>query len=357
MKSFKKILVVIVVAIMMTNVLFSYSKVVANSDLKDEGGRPVRASVLLHRADDPYIALVAQSFQEIQKKNEGKVVFTFYDCKGNQALQDQYIDSILNDETADVILLNLVDTSIYPEPAQLIINKIKEKNIPVVLFNREPLDINSVRSYNKAYFVGTNAAEAGVLQGKIIFNLWNKDKKNVDKNGDNIMQYVMIMGPRDNLEAIGRTKYSILTINDAGIKTQELALRVANWEEELAKEVMEPVFLQYSTRIEAIIANNDAMAIGAIEVLQKYGYNKGGKSKTIPVVGVDAIPEAQKLIKEGVMAGSVLQDAYGMAEATYDIGANLVYGRPPLEGTSYKFDDTGVSVRIPYKEYISNDNV
>ena len=40
-----------------------------------------------------------------------------------------------------------------------------------------------------------------------------------------------------------------------------------------------------------------------------------------------------------------------MAEACYVIGTNLVYDKKPLEGTQYKFDETGVAVRIPYKEY------
>jgi len=93
------------------------------------------------------------------------------------------------------------------------------------------------------------------------------------------------------------------------------------------------------------------MAIGAIEVLQKYGYNKGDNTKTIAVVEVDAIPAAQELIKKGEMTGSVLQDAPAMAEACYAIGINLVYDKEPLEGTQYKFDETGVAVRIPYKEY------
>jgi methyl-galactoside transport system substrate-binding protein len=51
------------------------------------------------------------------------------------------------------------------------------------------------------------------------------------------------------------------------------------------------------------------------------------------------------------MTGSVLQDAPAMAEACYAIGMNLVYGKKPLDGTKYKFDDTRVAVRIPYKEY------
>ncbi|WP_297428457.1 galactose ABC transporter substrate-binding protein [Clostridium sp.] len=351
MRKFEKTITAIIVIIaIITNVFLNCSKVYANASLNQVEQRPVRAAVLLRTGDDPYTLLLKQSFEEIQKKNEGKIEFTFYDCKNSQLIQNQNLDLVLQKGNVDIVLLNLAST----EGSQYIINKVKEKNIPVGLFNIEPPNINSVRSYNKAYFVGTKPEEAGILQGKILINAWNKDKVLIDRNRDNIMQYVMLMGPPKNLEAIGRTKYSVLTVNDAGIQTQEIASRVCNWKEDLAREAMEQIFLQNGDKIEVIISNNDAMAIGAIEILQKYGYNKGDKNKTITVVGVDAIPEAQELIKKGYMTGSVLQDAYSMAEATYEIGMNLVHGRPPLEGTPYKFDDTGVSVRIPYKEYIAN---
>ena len=127
--------------------------------------------------------------------------------------------------------------------------------------------------------------------------------------------------------------------------------KFANWDKELAKNAIESLFLKYGGKIEAIIANNDAMAIGAIEALQKYGYNKGDKTKTIPVVGIDAIPEAKDLIKKGFMTGTVIQDPPAMAEALYTVGMNLVDNKNPLEGTDYKFDETGVAIRIPYKEY------
>lgn len=100
------------------------------------------------------------------------------------------------------------------------------------------------------------------------------------------------------------------------------------------------------------IANDDSMAIGAVESLQKYGYNKGDKTKTIQVVGVDAVPEAKELISKGFMLGSPFQDTKDMAEALYTVGMNLLYNRDPIEGTQYKFDDTGVAIRIPYMESV-----
>ena len=93
------------------------------------------------------------------------------------------------------------------------------------------------------------------------------------------------------------------------------------------------------------------MAEGAIEALQVYGYNKGDETKTIPVVGVDAIPSAQELIRKGIMEGSVLQDQRLWLKLFILLGMNLVYGKKPLEGTSYKFDETGIAVRIPYQEF------
>lgn len=348
MRMLKKLLAVIVISIFMTFILEATIISVYGKVLREAVKEPVKIDVLLYRFDDAYISLVRQAFEEIEKKNEGKVKFAFYDGKDDQLVQNETMDEILEKGDSDLILLNLVDTRSTKEA----INKVKEKNIPVVLFNREPVDIDAVASYNKSYFVGTDAREAGRLQGKILIDEWNKDKDIIDKNGDNTMQYIMLMGEQDNLEAIDRTKYSISTINNSGINTQELALRVCNWDQNIAKDVMETLFLQYGERIETIISNNDSMAIGAIETLQKYGYNQGDITKTIPIVGVDAIPAAQELIKKGVMTGSVLQDANAMADAIYSIGMNLVYGRKPLEGTEYQFDSTGVAVRISYKEYI-----
>lgn len=330
-------------------IIFSVSENNIYGETLDKRQNSVRAAVLLYRFDDTYISLVRQSLEQIQKNNQGKIEFTFYDGKNDQRIQNETIDAILENKSADLLLLNIVDVKNSYE----VINRIKDFNVPVVLFNREPLNIDSVKSYTKACFVGTNAAEAGILQGNIIINQWNKNKAAMDIDRDNILEYIMLIGENDNKEAIARTQYSISTINDAMIQTNELASTVCQWDRQLAKDKFEQLYLYYGNKIEVIISNNDEMAIGAIEALQKYGYNLGNPSKTITVVGVDGIPAAQELIKKGEMTATVVQDAPAMAEACYLIGMNLVNGKPPLEGTLYKFDDTGVSVRIPYKEFIS----
>ena len=310
---------------------------------------PVNVDVLLFSFDDPYMSSVRQSLENIQKENKDKVNFAFYNGKGNQNIQNETIENLINGGNTNLLLVNLVDTR--ADVIENVINKAKQKNIPLILFNTEPEKTDVIKSYPKAIMVSTDAKKSGILEGNILVDLWNKNKEVIDKNKDNIMQYIMLEGQSGTTSAIARTKYSVSTINQAGIKTQELASRVANWNQELAKSAFEPLFLKYYNNIEAIIANNDAMAIGAIEVLQKYGYNKGDEAKTIPVVGIDGIPPALDLIKKGFMAGTVIQNSDDMAKALYTIGMNLINNRDPLEGTDYKFDETGV-IRTSYSEYM-----
>lgn len=68
-------------------------------------------------------------------------------------------------------------------------------------------------------------------------------------------------------------------------------------------------------KIEAVLCNNDDMALGAIEALKAEGYNSGDASKYIPVVGVDATAPALEAMKEGSLLGTVLNDATSQGNA------------------------------------------
>lgn len=310
---------------------------------------PIRVSVFEYRADDDFIAGISRDLRTIQAANPGVVQFTFYDGKNSQVLQNQDLDRAIREGT-DLIFLNLVDVT----QGQPVINKIKENNLPVVLYNREPVTQTPIKSYSKALFIGNDPRAGGILQGQLIIDLWNARRQVVDKNNDGIIQYVMLSGGLNNLEAMGRTEYSIKTVENAGIRTQQLALREAFWDENLARRAIETLYFRYGNYIELIISNDDTMAIGAIQALQEYGYNTGDPARHIPVIGFDAEEQAVQLINQGVMTGTVIQSTYLMAEAMYIIGMNLLFGRPLLQGTPYVFDETGVSIRIPYGGVLLN---
>jgi methyl-galactoside transport system substrate-binding protein len=311
---------------------------------------PVNVAVFLDDFNDQFISNVMKNLEDIQKENEIKVQFTFFDAKENQVIQNESIDKALNDNF-NLFVLNPVTTKL--DEIESTLNKIIQKNIPLILYYANtPSIVNFIKGYNSAVIIDTDVNQSGILEGKILADAWNANKESFDKNKDDIMQYIMLTGPINSPETIARTKYSLQTINEAGIKTQQLLSVPCNWEEECAKTAIESNLLSFGDKIEAIISNNDAMAIGAIKALQKYGYNKDDKSKYIPVVGIDGLPEAEELIKQGIMTGTVVQDPRAHADAIYTIGMNLVSGNNPLNGTNYKFDETGITVKLPYYEYV-----
>lgn len=342
----KRILALLECIVIMFLVISEYNTRKINVQAIESRQKPAIIDVVLFNYEDKYISLVKQSLEDIQKQNEGKVKLNFYDSEGNQAIQDEILDK-LSKKSQDILLINLVDTAAAPE----VIGRLSQKKIPIIFFNREPVSLSPLSG--KAYYVGTNASESGELQAKIIINLWNNNRKTIDLNGDDVLEYVILRGQETNKGAQEITNSVISTIENSGIKTQQLSSLISNWDRNLARENISTLFLKYGTGIEAILANNDEMAIGAVEALQKYGYNWGDKEKTIAVVGIDATPETQELIKKGFMAGSVFQDPSEIAKAIYTIGMNVFEGKQPLSGTPYKFDDTGIAVRLKYGEYVS----
>lgn len=340
----KKILLVMIVMVMMITMSKVNNKTTFVS--KNYNSRqPIRVAVLLMNFTDDYISLVRKNLEDIQKENPGKVQFTFYDAKSNQAVQAEQLDKVLKEGT-DLILLHLINNK-DKTTVTTVIDEIKKYDLPVILFNREPITLNPIKSYTKSLYIGLDAKRDGIMQGQILVDAWNTNRDFIDRNHDGVMQYVMLKGAPDNLVSIDRTKYSLSTLEEAGIETKELASIFAYWDKGLAQDAMNSLFLKYDGNIEAVIANDDSMALGAIKALQFYGYNTGNRNKTVAVVGVEGLPEAQELVKNGVMLGTIFQDPRASAEALYTIGMNLVNNENPLNGTTYKFDETGAAIRIP----------
>ncbi|WP_252230537.1 galactose ABC transporter substrate-binding protein [Clostridium sp. ZBS15] len=348
MSILKKILIFIMIPIILIGVL--KNNVFANSNFSKE--TPVKIGVFLDNSNAMYVSLLKQNLERIEKENKDKVKFTFFDAKDNQSLQNESIEKALTEEY-DLFIINLITHNLDDVKSTLI--KIMRKNIPLIL-NPDPTEeiINFIKPYKRFVVIGADFEQSGTMEGKILANEWNSNKEFIDKNHDDVLQYVMLKGRIGSPLTYLRTKYSILALKEAGIKTEEITSSNCEWMQDCAKSSIEALFLKYGNKIEAIISNNDAMAVGAVEALQKYGYNKGNKSETIPVLGIDGMPAAKDLIQKGFMTGTVALDPHDLAEALYSIGINLASGNPPLENTNYKFDDTGFTVHLTYREYINS---
>ncbi|MDO4595040.1 MAG: galactose ABC transporter substrate-binding protein [Tissierellia bacterium] len=303
-----------------------------------------KIAVLLYQADDTYIASVRQELEKIDKEDPS-IEFVFSDGQNNQGTQTDQINNVVS-QGVDGILLNIVDV----KAASTAMSTIEAQKIPTVFFNRDMTESLDESKADEFLFVGTNADEAGVMQGEMLADLWEKGE--MDRNGNGKLDYVMLNGGVDNPEAKARTEYSVKTLKDKGIEVNEIALQDCAWETEKAKTAMDSWLQTDQDNIDAVISNNDGMAIGAITSLQAVGFNKGDdEAKMIPVVGVDATEQAKEAISKNTMYGTVLQDAKGMAEACSKAIKNKIDGKDWTDGTDLKLAEDKVSIRVPYQKY------
>jgi methyl-galactoside transport system substrate-binding protein len=346
MKILKKVLSLIVVTILLLHI--AETTTYASPDASTQ--KTIKAAVFLNDFNNLFFSNIKKGLEDVQKEHENKIEFTFFDSKGNQLIENENIDKALN-SNFDLFVVNPVTTK--TEEIENALSKITSADIPLIIYLPPTSSlVGIIKTAPRAVVINEDVNQAGTLQGKILADAWNTNKDTLDKNKDNIMQYVLLQGTTNYESTIARTKYSIRALNEADIKTQQLLSTVCNWNRECARTAIESAFLTMGDKIEVIISNNDEMAIGAVEALQKYGFNKGGNSRYIPVVGIAGLPEAKKLVDDGIMTGTVAQDFPTLANAIYAVGVNLVLGNNPVKDTNLKFDETGITIKIPGSEYV-----
>lgn len=109
MKLLRKITFIIIIYVI-SAILIGGTQSNISIGLSVNVSNPARVAVLLFNFDDPYKSLIRKSLEKIQKENESKVNFTFFDSKSNQATQNEIIDSLVT-SNFDLLLVNVIDTS------------------------------------------------------------------------------------------------------------------------------------------------------------------------------------------------------------------------------------------------------
>ena len=334
----------------------------------DVMGGDLSVAVFYYTYSDTYISSVRAALD--RELSAMGIKYQDYDSNSSQTTQAEQVQTAIT-KGANFLIVNIVETG-SDDAAQSLVEMARAKDIPIVFFNREVSD-EVVKSYDKCIFVGTDAAEAGHIQGEMIGDYLLKNYEEVDLNGDGKISYVLFKGQEGNAEAEYRTKYAVEDANKklkaAGKPELEfynkanadkyLADKNGTWSAAAANEYMTTILTEYTegnkNMVEAVICNNDGMAEGAITALTTAGYNDG-KKKTIPVFGVDATDAAKELIKAGRMTGTVRQDAEGMAKAVAHLTKNRVGGKELMDATDRYNVDKGVSkIRIAYGTYTGEE--
>ena len=291
-----------------------------------------RIGVTIYKYDDNFMSLMRK---EINKEAEQfkDIELLMNDSQNAQAVQNDQVDGLIS-KGVKALAINLVD----PAAAPTIIGKAKPDDIPVVFFNKDP-GAKAIGSYEHAYYVGTDPKESGLIQGSLIAKHWQANPA-YDLNKDGKIQYVLLKGEPGHPDAEARTKFVIEELNNKGIQTEQLFIDTGMWDAALAKDKMDAwLSSSKANQIEVIIANNDGMAMGALEATKAHG-------KKLPIFGVDALPEVLQLIKKGEIAGTVLNDGVNQGKAVVQLSNNLAKGNPATEGTKWQLKDR--VVRIPY---------
>mgnify|MGYP004452008455 FL=1 len=287
---------------------------VANPDLADK-----KVGVCIYQFSDNFMTLFRTELEDyLVKLGFSKDNITIQDGQNDQATQSNQIDAFIADGV-DVLIINPVNTS----SAETITDKVVDAGIPLVYINREPGEDEEARwaenNWNVTY-VGCDARQSGTFQGEIISDL---GLDAIDKNGNGKIDYVMIEGDPENVDAKYRTEFSIKALEDAGLEVNCLDDQVGNWDQATAQQLVANSLSQYGDDVEVVFCNNDAMALGALQSIEAAGRTVG---EDIYLVGVDALTEALDNVASGKMTGTVFNDHFSQSHAAAIAAANYLTG-------------------------------
>lgn len=288
---------------------------------REEKKTALRIGVLLYRNDDTFIGTLRNSLEQAAKDYEKetgiRVALDVRDAKRNQITQNSQAERMI-DLDCDVLCVNIVDRS----AASGIIDKAMEADTPIVFFNREPV-AEDMNRWEKLYYVGADAKESAVLEGQILVDAYKKNPSSLDRNGDGVVSYVLLEGETNHQDSLIRTEWSIQTLKDGGVPIRRITGGIANWEKNQASALMEQWLSEYGTEIELVIANNDDMALGAIDAIERAGIVTG----TIKLVGIDGTPAGQDAFREGKLFGTVESSKEIYAKRIFDTAEELAMGK------------------------------
>ena len=261
----------------------------------------LNVGVFYYAYSDTYISSVRTALDNAL--TAAGISYTDYDGNGNQTQQTEQIQTALT-AGCNLLIVNMV-TSGSSDTAKAIMDM--AGSVPVIFFNRavesDGEEGTVLGAYQNICFIGTDAPEAGHMQGKMVGDYVLANYDALDLNGDGSISYAMFKGDEANVEAIYRTQY--------GVEDANAILTAAG----------KPALVYFdanNTSCYQVDLNGQWSAAAALEYMNTNlaQYNEAnGTGKTIPVFGVDATASAQELIAAGKMTGTVKQDAEGMANA------------------------------------------
>lgn len=281
-----------------------------------EGEKQVQIGVSLYLEDDTFVEKILTAMEEeaaIYEAETGThVALNVSIANGSQRTQNEQVKRYI-ELGYDAVCVNLVDRTSAASIVDLAATA--EQEIPVIFFNREPVAEDIMRREG-VYYVGSDAKESALLQGLAVISAYEKKAEIMDKNGDGVLQYVMLEGEMGHQDTIMRSDYSVQRIHRSGIVLQKLASGTADWSRRRAAVLMEQWIDEFGHEIELVLCNNDDMALGALDVL-------GETEISSAVFGIDATEVGMEAVTDGGLWGTVDCNAQAQGAAVLRLAAEL----------------------------------
>ncbi len=302
----------------------------------------VRIGISLYRGDDTFInnirSVLEEKAKEYERENGIRVTLDIQDAKGSQNTQNNQVERFIA-LGCDVLCINPVDRM----DASVIIDKAMIAGVPVVFFNRQPVE-EDMNRWDQLYYVGVDAKETAVLQGQMVVELYQEHPSAVDLNGDGVVSYVLLEGESSHQDSLIRTEWSIQTLKDGSVPIEKITGGIANWERSQASALMEQWIAAYPDTIELVVSNNDDMALGAIDALDRAGVTG------VNVVGIDGTTPGMEALENGKLLGTVSANKENYAEAVMGLAVSCAMREPipeeyPLTDGTYYWTPQEILIR------------
>lgn len=301
--------------------------------------------VVYYNQSDTFLSELLTCFKEQfngAEHDKPEVTVTVKDAAGSQRTQNDQVKELIQADY-DVLCVNLVDRA---DPSE-IIDFARENDVPIIFFNREPV-AEDMMQWDKLYYVGADAKQSGMMQGELAFDAIQKNGE-IDRNKDGKIQYVVLEGELGHQDSIIRTEAAIDTLKKKGIRLEKLGYGIANWNRAQAQNRMMQMIGQYQNKIELVLANNDDMALGAIDAYEKLNFTESA----YPVFfGIDGTDVGLKAVVYSKLSGTVYNDKEGQAEAMAKLALAIVTGKG-MEDIKLKKNKY---VYLPYSK-VTSENV
>lgn len=226
------------------------------------------------------------------------VTLTLQDAQEDVIRQQDLVNTFIA-QGVDGLIVVPVDTSAM-EP---IVRAAADAEVPLVFVNRNPFAGRDLPE--NVWYVGSQEIIAGQQQMEYMGELL-RGEGNV----------AILMGKLDNEGALKRTEGNEQIIAEEYPGITVLAKETGNWQRDQGMSLTENWLTAYGDDLNGILANNDEMALGAVEALRAAGRDD------VYVMGVDAIPDALVAVEAGSLVATVLQDSVGQGRG----GAEVIHG-------------------------------